>query len=185
MLNEHKIFLLTAHILGTVFGLGGASIADLLFFRFLRDYKISSKESDILSFLKNIILSALLLIIVSGIGLFMTDIEKYSNSGPFLVKMIIVSIVTINGFALHIVVAPHLLRLNFHHHKKRYQRWRKIAFMLGGISVCSWYSSFLIAMLKSKLTQSFTILFGGYLVILIITIILSQFIEQRIVLRKK
>lgn len=179
-LTEYKIFFLTAHILGTVLGLGGATIADLLFFRFLRDYRISAKECDILHTLKGIILSALGLIIASGIGLFFTDIALYSASGPFLAKMLIVGIITANGIALHLVVAPHLLRLDLKRHQRRHRGWRRMAFALGGVSVCSWYSAFFIAMLKSILPQDFSILFGGYLGVLAVTLVTSQLLERRL-----
>lgn len=178
--TEYKVIMLTAHILGTVLGLGGATIADILFFRFLRDYKITAKECDVLHLLKGIILSALGLIILSGIGLFFTDMARYSSSGPFLTKMLIVGIITINGIALHVVVAPHFLRLNLKRYHARYQHWRRLAFTLGGISVCSWYSAFFIAMLKTILPQDFTLLFGSYLVLLFMTLIVTQMMERRL-----
>lgn len=179
-LSEYKVFFLTAHILGTVLGLGGATIADFLFFRFLKDYKISAKECDVLNTLKGIILSALGLIIVSGVGLFLTDVQLYSSSGPFVVKMLIVGIITINGIALHLVVAPYLLRLDLKRHQRRHRRWRRMAFTLGAVSVCSWYSAFFIAMLKSVLPENFSILFGGYLVALMFALLMSQVIERRL-----
>lgn len=184
-LAEHKVFFLTAHILGTVLGLGGASIADILFFRFLKDYRISAKECDILGLLKGVILGALGLIIVSGIALYLTDMAYYNASGPFMTKMLIVGIITINGIALHTVVAPYLLRLDLKRHHKRYRSWRRMAFTLGGVSVCSWYSVFFIAMLKSVLPQDFTFLFGGYLVVLIITLFVSQLMERRLAARAR
>lgn len=180
-LTEHKLLLLTVHILGTALGLGGASIADLLFFRFLKDYKISAKECDVLHLLKSVILGALGIIILSGIALYLTDISRYSASGPFIVKMLIVGIITINGVALHVIVAPHLLRLDLKRHHARYRSWRRVAFALGGVSVCSWYTAFFIAMLKSVLPQDFIVLFGGYLILLSITLITTQVMERRLV----
>lgn len=179
-LAAYKVYFLTAHILGTALGLGGATIADILFLRFLRDYRLSSKECDILNTMKAIILGALGLIIASGIGLYLTDMTRYSASGPFLTKMLIVGVITINGIGLHLIVAPHLLRLDLKRHQARYRSWRRIAFALGGISVCSWYSAFFIAMLKSVLPQSFALLFGGYFAVLITTLVISQLMERRL-----
>ena len=180
-LTEHTLLVLTAHILGTILGLGGATIADILFFRFLKDYKITAKECDVLHLLKGIILGALGLIILSGIGLYLTDIQRYSASGPFLAKMLIVGIITINGIALHVIVAPHFLRLDLKRYHARYQHWRRLAFALGGISVCSWYCAFFIAMLKTILPQDFTLLFGGYLVLLSMTLFITQVMERRLI----
>lgn len=175
--SHHKLFFLTAHILGMVLGLGGATIADILFFRFLKDYKISAKECDVLNLLKRVILGALALIIISGLALYVSDVARYDASGPFRAKMLIVGIITMNGIALHLIVAPHLLRLDLHRHQERYRSWRRIAFMLGGVSVCSWYSAFFIAMLKSILPQDFRILTGSYLACLAVALGTSQVIE--------
>lgn len=177
---EYNVYVLTAHILGIILGLGGATVADILFFRFLKDYKISQQECDILNILKKVILSALGLIIVSGAWLYSTDMARYNASGPFLAKMLIVGIITMNGIALHLIVAPYLLRLDLTRHKARHKGWQRTAFFLGGVSVCSWYSAFFIAMLKSVLPQSFGLLFGGYLVLLSLTLVATQVMERRL-----
>lgn len=179
-LAEYKVYFLTAHILGTALGLGGATVADILFLRFLKDYRLSAKECDILNTMKAIILGALGLIIASGIGLYLADMARYNASGPFLTKMLIVGIITINGIGLHLIVAPHLLRLDLKRGHARYRGWRRMAFALGGVSVCSWYSAFFIAMLKTVLPQGFALLFGGYLVVLIATLVTSQVMERRL-----
>jgi hypothetical protein len=46
------------HLLGVVLGLGGATIADLLFFKFLREFEISKKDAEILRLLSRVIVIA-------------------------------------------------------------------------------------------------------------------------------
>ena len=41
LLAEHRRWFIGAHLLGLVFGLGGATISDIMFFRFLKDLRVS------------------------------------------------------------------------------------------------------------------------------------------------
>lgn len=178
-------YFLTLHILGTVFGLGGATIADILFFKFLADYEISKKEEEVLNTIKKVILGALIIIILSGLGMYLPNMAKYNASGPFLVKVLIVGVITINGMLLHEYVAPHLIHLNMKDHKTMSRSWHRFAFALGGVSVCSWYGVFFIAMLKSVLPQSFPFLLGCYTTLLLFTVIGTQIVEAVLTERAK
>lgn len=175
--QNHQTKFLTFHILGVVLGLGGATISDILFFKFLKDYRISKKEEEVLHLLKNFMLSALGIIIVTGFALYWPAASYYNGSAPFLVKAIGVGVITLNGIALHVYVAPHLIHLNLKNHQKMGRNWHRLAFALGAVSVVSWYSVFFIAMLKSNLTWSFGILLSAYLVLLGVGVLGSQWVE--------
>lgn len=185
VLAQYKLKFLTLHILGTALGLGGATISDILFFKFLKDFRISKKEQEVLHVLKSVVLGALLLIILSGIALYLPSAETLNTSGPFLVKTIGVCVLTMNGLALHWYIAPHLLHLNLQKKNIMGRTWHKIAFALGGISIVSWYSVFCIAMLKSLMTWSFAELLGLYVLLLILGITGSQLLEVRMTRQAK
>ena len=171
---------LTLHILGVVIGMGGATITDILFFDFLRDFTISEKEAAVMRRLSHIILLALAAIAISGLGLFLGDIPRYATSAAFMTKMILVGIVTINGVAMHSFVSPRLVELSFAHwpHKDPHSvhRLRILAFALGAVSFTSWYGSFFIAMLKRHLPVGTTVahLMSGYAIILLCALVVSQ-----------
>ena len=169
--------ILTLHILAMAIGLGGATISDILFFRFLKDFRISKKEQEVLHILKNVILGSLIAVVVTGAGIYLSSTASYNASPAFAVKMIVVVVLAVNGGLLHAFVAPYLLHLNMEHHKKMGRKWHKLAFGLGGISFVSWYTAFGIAMMKRFLPQSFFILLGLYLLALILGVIASKLIE--------
>lgn len=172
-LANHSTYFLTFHILGTALGLGGATIADIMFFRFLEDYKISRKEVEVLSILRSVILVALGIIIVTGLALYLPKAELYNQSAPFLVKAVGVLVLTINGIALHLYVSPNLIHFNLDSGKKR-EKLQRLCFALGSISIVSWYSVFFIAMLKRLLPNSFLGILSVYLLLLVIGVIGSQ-----------
>lgn len=177
--GNYFIGFLALHLLAMAVGIGGATVSDILFFKFLKDFRISKKEEEVLHVLKDVILFAMLCIAVTGIFLFIGKPEL-RHSGPFLVKVIASSILLLNGIALHKFIAPHLMYLNLKNSKKMSRKWHRLAFALGAISVCSWYSVFLIASLKSVLPQSFRFLLTVYVCILVLGVLGSQVFELRI-----
>mgnify|MGYP000935891477 CR=1 FL=1 len=177
VLSQYKSVFIAFHMLGFIFGLGGATIADTMFFRFLGDYKISKKEHVVLGMLSQIVWGGLVLLWISGILIFLGDVERYSNSSKFLLKVVVVTVITINGFLLNTVVAPKLMKIDWklgHNAKRRVLR--KYAFALGAISMVSWYSAFILGSIRS-LPYSFERLLVAYALVLILTIVGSQCLE--------
>ena len=172
-IQDHYTIVLALHLLAMAVGIGGATVSDILFFKFLKDYRISKKEAEVLHVLKDVILSAMLLIAVSGIALFIGKPEL-GSSGPFLVKTIAATVLIINGICLHAFIAPHLIHLDLKGSQKMSRVWHRLAFALGAISLCSWYSVFLLASLKSMLPQDFSALLKIYLLVLTSGVIGSQ-----------
>lgn len=179
---EYKAVFLTFHLLSMAIGIGGATVSDILFFKFLKDFKISQKEAEVLNVLKDIILTAMFFIIVTGALLFLGN-PTLQYSPAFLVKSIAAVILTINGICLHVFIAPYLVRLNLRGHSTMSRGWYHLAFALGAVSICSWYSILFIAGIKSLLPANFALLLSGYLSIVCIGIIGSQLFE--VFLRKK
>lgn len=180
---------LTLHLLGVIIGMGGATVTDILFFDFLRDFRITRKEAAVMKLLSHVILIALAVIAISGLGLFIGDIPRYASSAAFLTKMILVGIVTINGAAMHSFVSPRLVELSFAHwphtDPQSVHRLRILAFALGAVSFTGWYSSFLIAMLKRYLPAGTMVwhLLLAYGIVLAIALVVSQ--GARIIMTKK
>lgn len=184
-LEAYRLKFITLHVFGTSLGLGGATISDIMFFKFLKDFRISKKEQEVLHILKTVILGALLLIILSGIAMYLPDMHTYNESAAFLVKSIGVGVLTINGIALHMYVAPHLLHLDMKNQRKMGRTWHRIAFALGSVSIISWYTVFAIAMLKSSFTIDFGSLLSIYIFLLVTGVTVSLIIENRMTLNAK
>lgn len=152
-LQEYKTVIVILHALAGAVGLGAATVGDIFFLRFLKDFRISEKESDVLSMISEVIWAALAIIFVTGLGIFLSDVETYTASVKFLVKVTIVLIITVNGAMLNLLVAPRLVQISFgekHHHKRgELHRLRNMAFAFGPVSVVSWYTVFTLGLLKS------------------------------------
>lgn len=145
--------LLLVHLFGIIFGAGGAFVSDGIFFTALKDRIISGDELRILKAASHFIWFGLLLLIISGIALFLQDIDRLSTSAKFISKMTVVLIIVANGAIFHLVHMPFIHR----HLGKPLATKRKpakaflIPFVLasGVISMVSWTSTIILGSLRS------------------------------------
>src|SRR3989338_3120849 len=181
LLDRYHDLIVIGHFLGVALGLGAATITDIFFFKFLKDFRISEWEAEVMRTLSQIIWFALALLVLTGLGLYLPVAEELNQSAKFLVKMVVVAVIIINGAFLNLLVAPKLVKISFgekHRHATgELHHIRKIAFALGAISIVSWYSAFILGMLRT-LPIEFSSLLLIYLFILGGAIIGSQFMER-------
>src|SRR3989344_2887880 len=156
------------HVVGIVFGMGGAFVSDILFSFFSIDKKLNDTETSTLSVLSRIIFYSLILITLSGAVIFLSDTEKYLSSAKFLAKMSILAVLLINGYILN----KKFFKL------KRERGVRRLAFVCGAISVTSWLSVFTLGILDSLNMTYFSII-SLYLLITFLGVIVSLFVEKK------
>ena len=131
--------------------------------------------------LSQIIWCALAILITTGLCFYIVGFDELNQSPRFLVKMIVVLVIIINGALLNLLVAPHLMKIPFDKKdtdaKNGAHYIRKLAFALGAVSMTSWLSAFLFGMLRgSKFT--FLPLLSVYLGVVVVAVISSQVMER-------
>ncbi len=177
LLAEYKWIILMLHLFGFAIGLGAVTITDVLFFKFLRDFKISEFEADILHTLSQIIWLALAVLIISEAGLYLPQMEILNHSGKFLAKMTIVAMIVLNGVFLNIAISPKLVNISFggrHEHQKgELARLRKLSYASGALSLTSWYYASALEM-----AQNPPLGYWGLIVIYLFMAISAIFISQ-------
>ena len=181
LLAGHKALLLGAHIFGVALGLGGATIANILFIQAIKDLRISNLESATLKNTYQLIWFALALIIISGLGFYLPEAASYNQSPEFLVKIIAIGVIIINGVILNFLVSPSLVKISFgrqHQHQPgELHKIRKIAFASGAVSLVSWYSVFVLGLLKAP-QISFYALVLIYIGMVLAGVVVSLYIEK-------
>ena len=181
LLAEYGGLIAVLHILGAGVGLGSATISDVLFFKFLRDFKISEWEADILGTLSRVIWVSLAILVISGAGLYLPDSALLNESPKFLAKMIIVAVIIVNGAFLNLWITPRLVKISFggrHEHEAGELHYaRRLAFALGAISVISWYSAFILGSLRES-PAGFSLILGGYFLLIAGGVVASQIMER-------
>lgn len=178
--------ILAFHLLAMAVGLGGATFTDVFFFRFLKDFRISEIEADVMRTISQVIWLALAVIVLTGIALFIPNATVLLASAKFLMKMVVVAVLIVNGTILSLLIAPRLMHISFgedHMHQKgELRRLRRISFALGSVSFVSWYSAFTLGILRD-LPFSFPLLLAIYLLLLCIGMTGSQIVERSLARR--
>lgn len=186
LLAHNRPILVAIHLLGLAIGLGGATTTDVLFFRFLRDWRISHHEADVMRVLSQIIWFALSILVMSGLGLYLPQAAALHQSAKFLVKVIVVGVIILNGAFLNLVISPRLVTLFFGHDNMAdgisLRRLRRLAFALGGISATSWYSAFILGLLPAS-PLPFWGLLAVYILLLGAAVTAGQLLERRMARR--
>lgn len=180
-LEDFWPFAIVGHLIGVAVGVGSATVSDVLFFRFLKDYRISRQEERVLNVLHPLFWGALVLLVLTGAVLYLHDAAYYAVNPRFQLKVIVVTVIMVNGLLLNVVVSPRLRRISFGgshtgHHPGELHHLRHMAFALGAISITSWYSALVLGAL-GMLRFTFAQGIAAYLALLTIAITVSQVIE--------
>jgi len=142
------------HLIGIAVGVGGATVSDYLFFRSIRDRKLSFDEFNLLRSMHLILWGGLALLIFSGTG--MLAVQYFATgsvavSGMFFAKMTIVLIILLNGFAFKKLAFPVLKACVDRplHQDGGFAKNLWLLSLIGAISIVSWYSALLLGALRT------------------------------------
>jgi hypothetical protein len=168
-MDIHRI-LLALHLLGFAIGVGGATVTDIFFIKFLKDFRISRTEADFMRTLSRILWIGVVILSVTGLGLFLLDPARLLTSAKFISKMGVVLVLLLNGWFLNFAVTPSLRRIAFHEdphpQAKQFRQIRQHAFISGGISIVSWYYAFFLAISRFK-----TVTLSGYIALYVLLLV--------------
>lgn len=148
---EYKQIIFALHMLGVAFGLGGATITDYTFFRAVKDKKLSEDEHHLLKGLSNIIWAGIVLLVLTGIALFVPQSASLLQSAKFIAKMCAVAVVIINGVLLTALITPRMRTFDYTFQEASPNAFHRLSFSLGAVSASSWYSAFILAFLPRVL----------------------------------
>jgi len=184
---DYKGLIVLFHSIAAAIGVGAVTITDVFFFRFLKDYRISQDEADIMRILSDIIWFTLGLLVLTSIGLFVPATAVILIKTKFIMEIIITLVLIINGVVLNLVVHPRLVDISFGEesvdHTDELHHLRKLAYALGGVSLVSWYGVFILGSL-SVIPLSFGALIALYAVLIIIAIAASQYFDYLVTNKK-
>lgn len=181
ILQQYKIVIVILHAFSAAVGVGAVTLTDLFFFKFLKDYRISHQEKEVMDTISDVIWVALVMLIVTGIGLYLSQTEALAVSTKFWAKVVVVGVVTVNGILLNLIISPKLMSISFGethvNHPGQLHGLRRLGFALGGISIVSWYTTFLLGSVRSLPFTTPQILLG-YAGLLIVVVIGSQIMDR-------
>lgn len=184
LLAEYKGLIVLVHALAAAVGVGATTVTDVSFTRYLKDFRIDQIESANMRMYSQVIWLALGVLILTGIGLYLPEAARLGESSKFLVKVIAVGVITLNGIVLNLFVTPRLTGMSFAAYKRdlspALRKARTIMFASGAVSLASWYLVFILGSLRS-IPLTFGMGLVGYVGVLVAAIVGSQMYEKQIV----
>jgi len=153
-------FLVVSHIIGTVLGAGGATFAEILHMKALKDGEVSPEEGAMLGIVYRVIRIGLIILVISGFGFLvyyrLTDRVELLYDPKLWAKLSLVFIILVNALMLQA---------------------RTIAFWLGSaVSLTSWYTATILGAWRGYPYDLLTT-FIGYVVAVIVVAIALHFIK--------
>ncbi len=184
MLTRYYDFLVAGITIGLTIGVGSTTVYSLVYLKFLRDFKISQTEQDILKTIGQVVWIALIIIIFSAVSLYISDPEIHNASPTFILKIIVMGVILLSDAMLNIFVAPQLIDISFgkrrEHEAGELHSLRKISFAWSAVSLVSWYSLLTLLALPLSIATSFGQLVIYYLAALVSALIISQVVDYNL-----
>ncbi len=166
------------HLIGVTLGAGGSFMSDVLFVTTTKDKILDKSELAILKKGSLVVWAGLFVLIVSGALLFSLDPQGYLQSDKFLLKMIIVGVLTVNGIIFHFLHTPRLEKLVGKNLSTDpdFRKYSLSMYHSGAISIVSWVSALILGGLR-MIPVSLTLGIVLYLTVILMAIIGSE--QQR------
>ncbi len=168
--------------MGMAVGVGTATVADVFFFRFLKNLRVSRQEASTINVLSSVIWAALIVAIITGLGLYLTDPTRYNETAKFLVKVVVVSVIFCNGLLLNLYLSRRLTSISFVHGPRaqlaEFRFVRRLAFASGAVSIVSWYTALVLGA-TPRMPFSFSQIAMVYGALLVGAVLFSQVMEMR------
>tara|TARA_Y100000310_G_scaffold295299_1_gene326512 strand:- start:1821 stop:2369 length:549 start_codon:yes stop_codon:yes gene_type:complete len=167
---------LVFHIIGVAVAVGSATIVDYLHVIGLRRSSLEKGLCKIYPKISILINLALILIYLSGFVLVYQKPELL-ESNLFMLKVLLVIIVTINGLYLQKIISPELDKCVLKGNKYCTSFVLYGSAVSGSISIVTWYSVLILSLTKN-LGYSLQQFFVSYLIVLIVVIGIVSFVER-------
>jgi hypothetical protein len=173
------------HLLGIILGLGAATVLDLVILKFLISGKIKHEHVAVVEFVSKIVTAGLVILWLSGLSYLLHyavfDPAKLANQKVWA-KIIIVAMLTVNGYFIHHRVLPLIKRqVGGALFRGLADDERAMMITFGTISATSWYVPLVLgAMPQLNFVVPASSILSAYAVVLAIAIASTQGIAHRV-----
>jgi hypothetical protein len=169
----------TFHLLGVVLGAGAAFMSDISILSSIRSKMLSVMEVYIIELSNKIVWIGIALMAVSGVLLFLRDIEGYLASPEFLAKLTVAAVIFVNSSINHFKHLPLIRRVEGRPFDKDdvFVKYLSLVIASGAISIVSWL--FIVFGALRDIPYSYTTIISAYLSAVLIAVVFG-FVWKRI-----
>lgn len=183
ILIEYYDAFLMAHIISYAIGLGVATILDIFFFKFLKDFRVSEWEAEVLHTISQVLWFAFGFVVLTGLALYLPESEIQSQSPSFIAHLFIIIVQLVLLSIINLLITPRLVHISLkekHHHTSgELHSVRRWGYALSALSFVSWYYAFFLAFVQIT-DIGLEVFLGVYAGIGLAAILTSQLIDRTI-----
>lgn len=178
LLAHFRILMFMAYLFGLMMGVGGSIVYTVLFFKFLRDYRLSDVEKETLDGVAQVVTIGLGLVLVTGLGLFIPLAAWYTMNPEFMIALIAGAVLAIQTIMVKTDIVHRLSAVyesNIIPVDADHAYMRKLSYALGAVGLVSWITLAIVSFVN--LNWSFIGLLSAYCIVVTIAVVWSQFAE--------
>ena len=167
------------HVVGTVFGVGAATVNDLLFMRAIGNPEEGEAYRRYNASLSLLAWAGVLLIAISAVAFWLTHPQIHSSQ-KILTKIGLTIVVALNGLVMNVVLRPRLQALQPVDWTKRSKlTWAAgSGAVLGAISIVTWYTLLTLGAV-GRVNWTATQIVPIYLAAVVVAALLGSFMIHR------
>lgn len=162
-------------------GVGGVTVSAVIFFRFLRDFRISEFEATTLRVISQYIWFTLGGITLTGIGIYLPDFTMLTSNAVFVTQVMALVVILITIGCVDFLIAPKLFKISLgedHQHKMGELRsLRKGAYVCLVLGALSWYTLYFLNAV-GEVFSHLNLLVNAYGLILVVGLVVALVCER-------
>lgn len=180
----HDVFLVL-HLVGFAIGLGAATLHDVAFAQYINLFDKVRWNPRIFNMARGLIFTSLVWVSLSGVLLYAPQAALLNASAVFQTKLLVMLVLVVSSFIFHALAMPRLsegmqmeqVQIGRARGALASRRVRQLCFVLGAVSLTSWYSA--VALGALSLNVDLSLLLTAYGGLLLLTAGISLGLEQR------
>lgn len=181
-LLDYRSILMVIFVAASIVGTFIATLYAYTFIKFLKDFKITSKESRRLTMYSQTTWVALGFVFLSGLGLVLSDVyREVTGASAFLVIGIVIGFLVFYELIQNTSISPKLVKIHFGDHPKlddhEHDFQRKLALSFAIVGVVSWYLLLLFTNISWHEYMPITLVFW-YLGAIILSVVVGLLFER-------
>ncbi len=165
-----QTILVTLHLIGFAFGVGGATASDLVFLKSIKNGTVSKDQYGMIKTVSSVVWASVVILLVSGTALMalqqyeIGEVPRFGWSF-FQLKLVAFFAAVANGIVFHYLVFPSLKKSVGKSFRTKAMKLKYPLFAItGAVSIVSWYTAFLmVAFSRFFIEYPFSWLLTGYL----------------------
>ena len=181
LLDEYLLLFGLLNAFSLALGVGGVTISTVIFFRFLRDFRISEFEASTLRVISQYVWFTLAALVLTGIGIYLPQLGTLADNAVFATQVLALVVILVTIGCVDFLIAPKLFKISLgeeHGHMMgELKTLRKGAYVCLLLGALSWYTLYFLNVV-GEVFGHFDLLISAYGLVLLVGLVVAFVLEK-------